>query len=65
MKRFKKFNEDAPANATGVSVVGTGDNVVSWVKPSRRKKNHIDGVAFLRRRGLPVPSKMNKKIKAR
>ena len=29
-QKFRRFIEDAPANATGASVVGTGDSGVSW-----------------------------------
>ena len=44
MITFKKLKakliEDAPANATGAPVVGSGDNAVSWKKSKllRRKK---------------------------
>lgn len=36
----RKLQEDAPANATGAAVVGTGDNAASWRKGKllRRKK---------------------------
>jgi hypothetical protein len=41
IKTFKNFRkEDAPANATGSSVAGTGDDGVHWkkMKPDARKK---------------------------
>jgi len=59
LKDFRTIREDAPANATGASVAGTGDDTVHWsnrhLKIGRRgdKKKmgrHINGVAFLRRR---------------
>lgn len=44
-KEFKDLVEDAPTNATGANVAGTGDDKVHW-KPDARKK---DMKAFLRR----------------
>jgi len=55
-KDFKTFMEDAPANATGAAVAGTGDNPVHWGKPAgvkgqRRKVGRsISGTQFLKRR---------------
>ena len=34
----KKKNEDVPTNATGASVVGTGDDVADWGVPKKKKK---------------------------
>jgi hypothetical protein len=45
---YKKLNElfeDAPANATGAAVAGTGDDPVHWKMDARNKKTK----AFLRR----------------
>ena len=59
LKDFRTIREDAPANATGAAVAGTGDDGVSWsnrhLKIGRRgdKKKmgrHINGVSFLKRR---------------
>lgn len=36
-KDNKKVQEEAPTNATGAAVVGTGDNVVHW-KDRKKKK---------------------------
>jgi len=36
-ERKKSQNEEAPANATGAAVVGTGDNQVHWKKKRRFK----------------------------
>jgi hypothetical protein len=44
-KNLKELMEDAPTNATGANVAGTGDDKVHW-KPDARKK---DMKAFLRR----------------
>jgi len=58
-KDFRTIREDAPANATGAAVTGTGDNPVHWsnrhLKIGRRgdKKKmgrHINGVEYLKRR---------------
>jgi hypothetical protein len=42
-----KKNEDAPANATGAAVPGTGDDVAHWKKKKKKKKvmkkNMMDG----------------------
>ena len=35
---FRRFIEDAPANATGASVVGTGDSGVSWLNKKQKRK---------------------------
>ena len=59
MTAYNKLMEDAPANMTGASVVGTGDNIVHWSK--RRPKlgdkgklkkygQAMDGILYLRRR---------------
>jgi len=45
-KDFGKLFEDAPANATGSAVAGTGDDEVHWKKPDARKK---EMKAFLKR----------------
>ena len=59
LKDFRTIREDAPANATGAAVAGTGDDAVHWsnrhLKIGRRgdKKKmgrHINGVSFLKRR---------------
>jgi len=59
MTTYNKLMEDAPANMTGASVVGTGDNIVHWSKrqPKLGDKGKIkkygqamDGVLYLRRR---------------
>ena len=47
MKKFKWWDEDAPTNATGPAVVGTGDDsstvvVKKKAKIYRRKKRKID-----------------------
>jgi hypothetical protein len=44
-KTLNELMEDAPANATGANVAGTGDDPVHW-KPDARKK---EMKAFLRR----------------
>mgnify|MGYP001184019051 CR=1 FL=1 len=36
-ERKRSQNEEAPANATGAAVVGTGDNQVHWKKKRRFK----------------------------
>ncbi len=41
----KKKNEDAPANATGSSVAGTGDDVTGVGKKKKKKKNPWDKYA--------------------
>jgi len=45
-KDFNTLFEDAPANATGAAVAGTGDDVADFKKPDARKK---DMKAFLKR----------------
>ena len=37
MTQKKSFSEDAPTNATGSAVVGTGDDGSVW-KPNKKKK---------------------------
>lgn len=55
-KTFKDLIEDAPANATGAAVAGTGDDPVTWGRPAGvkgdRKKvgRSISGTQFLKRR---------------
>ena len=44
-KEFKDLVEDAPANATGSNVAGTGDDPVHWKGDARKKEMK----AFLRR----------------
>jgi hypothetical protein len=58
-KTLKELFEDAPANATGANVAGTGDDPVHW-KPDARKK---EMKAFLRR--YLEASAKRKKIKER
>jgi hypothetical protein len=58
-KTLKELFEDAPANATGANVAGTGDDPVHW-KPDARKK---EMKAFLRR--YLAASEKRKKIKER
>ena len=36
-----KKNEDAPANATGAAVPGTGDDVAHWKKKKKKKKKDM------------------------
>ena len=36
-----KKNEDAPANATGAAVVGTGDDAQAWKKKKKKKKKDM------------------------
>lgn len=59
MTAYNKLMEDAPANMTGASVVGTGDNIVHWSKrqPKLGDKGKLkkygqamDGILYLRRR---------------
>ena len=38
-----KKNEDAPVNATGAAVAGTGDDVAHWKKKKKKKKPMYDG----------------------
>lgn len=58
-KTLKELTEEAPANATGANVAGTGDDPVHW-KPDARKK---EMKAFLRR--YLAASEKRKKIKER
>jgi hypothetical protein len=57
-KNYKQLVEDAPANSTGASVAGTGDDGVTWVKKPyrvgvkgerKRKGRYINGVTFLKK----------------
>ena len=41
-KNYCKTNEDAPTNATGANVPGTGDDVADWKKKKKKKKNPWD-----------------------
>lgn len=59
MAEYNRLIENAPANATGASVVGTGDNLIHWSKrqPKLGDKGKVkkygqamDGVIYLRRR---------------
>ena len=59
-KTLKELTEDAPANATGSAVAGTGDDPVHWKKPDARKK---EMKAFLRR--YLEQKEKRKKIKER
>jgi|TARA_B110000438_G_C15595378_1_gene555647 hypothetical protein len=36
--KFRQFIEDAPTNATGAAVVGTGDTGISWMTKRKQKK---------------------------
>jgi hypothetical protein len=58
-KTLNELLEEAPANATGANVAGTGDDPVHW-KPDARKK---EMKAFLRR--YLAASEKRKKIKER
>ena len=44
-QKFRRFIEDAPANATGASVVGTGDSGMSWLTKKKQRK-------LVRRQGI-------------
>ena len=33
----KKFSEDAPTNATGGAVVGTGDDKTTWKRKKKKR----------------------------
>ena len=59
-KEFKHLFEDAPANATGSAVAGTGDDKVHWKRPDARKKETKE---FLKR--YLEQSAKRKKIKER
>lgn len=58
-KTFMELLEDAPANATGAAVAGTGDDPVHWRKAKRLRLGkkgdrrsygkEMNGIAFLRR----------------
>ena len=58
-KTFMDIMEDAPANATGAAVAGTGDDPVHWKKAKKLRLGkrgdrrsygkNMDGYAFLRR----------------
>lgn len=62
-KSYFTLLEDAPANATGAAVAGTGDDPVHWKyrvgkKGERRKYGRmINGTAFLRRAMRKVPAR--------
>ena len=43
--KYKKKNEDAPANSTGSSVAGSGDDVTGVGKKKKKKKNPWDKYA--------------------
>ena len=40
------FDEEAPANKTGVNVVGTGDDPTVWVKKKKRKNAKVQWEMF-------------------
>lgn len=44
-KMFQKMKEEAPVNATGASVVGTGDDIATWRK-KKKKKHSVDDKDF-------------------
>ena len=44
-QKFRRFIEDAPANATGASVVGSVDSGVSWLTKKKQRK-------LVRRQGI-------------
>lgn len=58
---IQMLSEDAPVNATGAAVAGTGDNQVHWKRPANRKRmgKPIDGVLFLRRKRYEQLRKLN------
>tara|TARA_R100000808_G_C2154623_1_gene165757 strand:+ start:6753 stop:7334 length:582 start_codon:yes stop_codon:yes gene_type:complete len=52
-KPWIDLREEVPTNATGAAVVGTGSDKVHWAPAhptNKRKRNKVDGLAFLRRR---------------
>ena len=58
-KKLNELMEDAPANATGGAVVGTGDNQATWKLDGRKKEMK----AFLKR--FMTAQAKRKKIKER
>ena len=58
-KKLNELMEDAPANATGTGVVGTGDNQATWKLDGRKKEMK----AFLKR--FITAQAKRKKIKER
>jgi hypothetical protein len=58
-KKLNELMEDAPANATGGAVVGTGDNQATWKLDGRKKEMK----AFLKR--FITAQAKRKKIKER
>ena len=42
---FRKMHEDAPMNATGAAVTGTGDDIATWRK-KKKKKHSVDDKDF-------------------
>jgi hypothetical protein len=42
---FRKMQEDAPVNATGAAVAGTGDDIATWRK-KKKKKHSVDDKDF-------------------
>lgn len=65
-QKMKELNEDAPANATGASVVGTGDNPVHWKRPAierRRMGKPINGILYLRRKRYEYEAKKRAAVK--
>jgi hypothetical protein len=62
-RTLKDMIEDAPANATGAAVAGTGDDPVHWRKLKlkgrpRAQGKAINGYAFLRRMNRQVKQKI-------
>jgi hypothetical protein len=66
---LRKLIEDAPANATGAAVAGTGDDPVHWSRrqpkigqKGQQKKygQSFDAMAFLRRRKKEMAKKVTK-----
>lgn len=58
------LGEDAPANATGAAVAGTGDDAVHWKKPDARKKEMKKYLAdYLKRRGKREEAKKKQEMR--
>ena len=58
------LGEDAPANATGAAVPGTGDDPVHWRKPDARKKEMKKYLAdYLKRRGKREEAKKKQEMR--
>jgi len=58
------MNEDAPANATGSAVAGTGDTGDAWQKPDARKKKMKQYLAdYLKKRGKREEQKKKKEMR--